>query len=657
MELAEREREVEHLRYAEVAMQRQAVEEVRQVRLAVAESALQQEALGHAIQQAELQQQQQQQLALSSCAQPVSSPVSGRSLIDALGFSPDQSKEDKCARLHEAVHVLKDLAQQLMECSDGFADVGTALREAEARGPALCRLPHGGPAEEAQTAATSSQRPSLRSEAVQEAAASAFPGEVEGFFLDVVTAAGGSGDLPPELKRLPLTPAEPSEEDGEPRLVASVGRHHQPRFFEALVPTQSDRVLISRTAFKVSWVPDGSSVWLHPCGTNPIVVDSQVVRRGDVMPLKPGSELLFSYERKVLLCLRFGRIDAATPVAMDAAPVAAAASPAVRAAKAEGRWSIDRALNLAREPNERVCERALLLEGAASLEEAVQRLNRASVQAPSELCIVRLPEGDVMLYARDLGEEALRSLLGVGDEAPAEGREEESAQHPWRLLCVYASGLSAEDLAALPRELRGIGVPEGAIFGGPGRRLRVEAWLPDLAAQQSVARVLFRLEASGGALGITSNSCDGLLVDRKPLGIGESCSLLPGQVLGFAPQEATTREQPLLELLVQRCPPRPLDGGKPQEALPGDGCYPCSQHFGQVMPSIPEEISVVEEEISLVEEDGLPAIAESKAEAQEISLVDEDCSSADAGGKVGKPSAVSPSVGSGQCEPHLDVPA
>mmetsp|Transcript_118286 Transcript_118286/g.368385 ORF Transcript_118286/g.368385 Transcript_118286/m.368385 type:complete len:80 (-) Transcript_118286:2-241(-) len=79
-----------------------------------------------------------------------------------------------------------------------------------------------------------------------------------------------------------------------------------------------------------------------------------------------------------------------------------------------------------------------------------------------------------------------------------------------------------------------------------------------------------------------------------------------------------------------------MSGGVPQDALPGDGCYPCSQQFGQAMPSIPEEISCVEEEISLVEEEGFPA---------------------DAGGGGGRPPDASPGAGSRQCDPAIDASA
>ena len=93
------------------------------------------------------------------------------------------------------------------------------------------------------------------------------------FALEFIMANGRDGDvIPLQLRRLPLSRREPTGTG----FCVSVGRHHQPEFFEAWLPDLSQRSCISRKAFDVAWTAGSDRAVLTACGTNPLSVDGKV---------------------------------------------------------------------------------------------------------------------------------------------------------------------------------------------------------------------------------------------------------------------------------------------------------------------------------------------------------------------------------------------
>ncbi|CAK9018508.1 unnamed protein product [Durusdinium trenchii] len=84
---------------------------------------------------------------------------------------------------------------------------------------------------------------------------------------------------------------------------AAVGRDLQSSIFEAWLPTPR-ACYLSRKAIEIQWDSSGEAKLLA-CGSNPLLVDGQLLERGREAPLRRGSEITFGYEGKVLLRLRF----------------------------------------------------------------------------------------------------------------------------------------------------------------------------------------------------------------------------------------------------------------------------------------------------------------------------------------------------------------
>lgn len=457
------------------------------------------------------------------------------------------------------------------------------------------------------------------------------------FCLEVVMATGiAAGSLPLKYQRMPLAPAVPTIEDGESRLSVTVGRQHQPRFFELVLPSQSQRILISRTAFKISWSPGKNAAWLLPCGTNTLSVDARVVRKGTAVPLRFGAELRFSYERRLLLHLRFAA--AAGPGPGAAAPLVdglclcmaiadAGSQPAeVALAAPEGH----EAVNAPTDSSELADEDAVR-EPQALLRRSPERTSKGrAAPAKGERASSCLPELDPRRRL-DFGAAAAPSgaaraaspqrvappvALVISEEA------REAAPSAWRLVCVHSECLRTSELAALSHDLRGFDIPLGVTVGGWGHQSpNFEAWLPDPILRYSISRAHFRLEVIDGALSITNSSFSTLCVDKQPLSTGEMRALSAGQTVSFARQEGAGAVH-FLQLRVQgpclfpdsaKEAPPPPPRVAPSSQVDADGVAPYQLEVLAAAGLALESLSPELRRLPLVPAAGVSSGAEGKA--------------------------------------------
>ncbi|CAK0856793.1 unnamed protein product, partial [Prorocentrum cordatum] len=234
------------------------------------------------------------------------------------------------------------------------------------------------------------------------------------FFLELVAAHGQAAEaVSPLLRQLPLAAAAGCLPGPDGKVTQQIGRHHQAEFFEAWLPDVSSRSCVSRKAIEVSWAPGADEAWLTACGTNPVSVDGKVVQKGAGAALRPGSDIIFSYELKVLLRLRF---VACGPVVTEA-PAVAAAQRGCQEVDAEGRWSACRSLQLSGEDlQEMLSSRMVVLEG--SVNDAINRLNAGLVPDPGAYCAVysATKSAYYLLYQAGMKDRAFACLGVAGGE-------------------------------------------------------------------------------------------------------------------------------------------------------------------------------------------------------------------------------------------------
>lgn len=113
-ELAERDREIEHLRSAEIKVRQHAAAEMRAMRAEVAETAQRQEALGHEVREAERRQEQRQAILWRNCEGGTPGATEQLSFfLERLGVPPNAPSEAKRLLLHDAVCALQEFVGQL----------------------------------------------------------------------------------------------------------------------------------------------------------------------------------------------------------------------------------------------------------------------------------------------------------------------------------------------------------------------------------------------------------------------------------------------------------------------------------------------------------------------------------------------------------------
>jgi len=374
------------------------------------------------------------------------------------------------------------------------------------------------------------------------------------FALDLVLCQGPGPDaLARELCRLPLEPAAPGS-DGKWSM--AVGRHLQEQYFQAWLPDATNRACISRHALEISWQAGSDKAHLLACGTNPVSVDGTLVAKGSTATLKPGSDITFTYELKVLLRLKFVALSAER-----------------RSADVAKSWSVENTQQLTIADFERARENKILkLAGVSSVAEAVERLNWGAISCQSGYCMVysATRAAHFLVYQGGMKEAAF-SALGLVEKAPgpdspvgvtganskaafsrlslswtppgeaaagAEGavNDEASADCRWCLLCKRAEGLTTEALNAMPKSMQYLSLKHGkTIFGRTNQQVQLEALIPDPVSRFNITRQHAEFEVKAGALSVT-NLCNSvlMLIDEEPVPKDASKQLQNGQVLNFA---------------------------------------------------------------------------------------------------------------------------
>lgn len=244
-----------------------------------------------------------------------------------------------------------------------------------------------------------------------------------------------------------------------------VGRLHQRELLEAWLPDAAKCSCISRTAFEFFWTASGDS-WILACGSGSLSVDGKVAIRNTTVPLRPGSEVVFTYERRILLRLHLVRSGSPTedvqekafPLANCSAKAVTRSFRAISRSRQQGSpsstgggmsavaaasvtsftrgvsadastpadhparsWSTDRVHTLGpdmlRGGTLGLAEQAWLLKGVHSVEEAVMRLNAGDLQADVGFCIVHCSaeKSYVLLYEQGMQEDAF-AQLGIQPE-------------------------------------------------------------------------------------------------------------------------------------------------------------------------------------------------------------------------------------------------
>jgi len=249
--------------------------------------------------------------------------------------------------------------------------------------------------------------------------------------------------LSPSWRWLPLTRIPGNNS-------AVVGRHVQNSLFEAWLPIPQ-RACISRKAIEIFWEATGEAK-LVSCGSNPVLVDKLSVEKGAAQPLKVGSEIIFTYDSKVLLRFLYMAFEDSrfTPP-----------------------WSLE-CSRLVSDDLERW--KLPLLPGVSSVTEAVERLNSGISKCSNGLCLVFCPAERqyFLLYRKDC-------QAALADVTDSRARPLPPPSLAWtppeeafcELRCLEVQGMTMEQVQALPLELREMPVPHGQSF------IKAEAFLRD----------------------------------------------------------------------------------------------------------------------------------------------------------------------------------
>lgn len=104
----------------------------------------------------------------------------------------------------------------------------------------------------------------------------------------------------PEFRMLPL---RAESVDGEGRRMARLGRAHQPQWFEAVLVDATDLGSVSREACEFCWGGPDGAVLLRSIGSTIVIVDDEMVNRGNSIPLRPGSRIVLARQLPTELCV------------------------------------------------------------------------------------------------------------------------------------------------------------------------------------------------------------------------------------------------------------------------------------------------------------------------------------------------------------------
>jgi len=267
--------------------------------------------------------------------------------------------------------------------------------------------------------------------------------------------------LSPSWRWLPLTRIPGNNS-------AVVGRHVQNSLFEAWLPIPQ-RACISRKAIEIFWEATGEAK-LVSCGSNPVLVDGLLVEKGAAQPLKVGSEIIFTYDSKVLLRFLYMAFEDSrfTPP-----------------------WSLECSRLVS---NDLERWKLPLLAGVSSVTEAVERLNSGISKCSNGLCLVFCPAERqyFLLYRKDC-QAALADVTDVFRPPNLAWTPPEEAF--CELRCLEVQGMTMEQVQALPLELREMPVPQGQSF------IKAEAFLrDDDPLKQALCQLLYLDAERKGAL-------------------------------------------------------------------------------------------------------------------------------------------------------------
>lgn len=393
--------------------------------------------------------------------------------------------------------------------------------------------------------------------------------------LVLMSAAGVDVDGLP--RKLTLTPTTPSSESSPgTKLVAYIGRQHQPELFEAWLPDLSLRNCISRTAFEVTLGPARSSeadaLWVVVRGANPMTVDGRSTPRGAATPVQLGSEVGFCSDsdvRSTFLALRLQPAHLALPAAGPAVGVPAAAAAAAVAAASTPSAVQGQAASAVPVP---VSKAVSVPISKAAVPQTAQ--SRVSGSAPSSRVsgsaetlhtpVVGASPSHIVAAAATPPSNAATAVAEPPAPAAALPGTTRTRAHTsdastpasstatpasaltaggWRLECVKAEGLTSESLDTMPPELRSFPIQDAGtvLLGRQHQPQCFEALLAGAPSRLSfISRTHVQLEVRQGTLYATNMSSNPIYVGRNGLDRGSSCALAKDDILSFARNEGNS---------------------------------------------------------------------------------------------------------------------
>eukprot|EP00929_Paragymnodinium_shiwhaense_P075916 TRINITY_DN3889_c0_g1_i2.p1 TRINITY_DN3889_c0_g1~~TRINITY_DN3889_c0_g1_i2.p1 ORF type:complete len:1032 (-),score=220.04 TRINITY_DN3889_c0_g1_i2:393-3488(-) len=310
------------------------------------------------------------------------------------------------------------------------------------------------------------------------------------FALELVRAVGVElEELPSDRRRMALQSLGSAAADVPAGAAsASIGRQHQPEFFEVWLPDASLRNSISRAAFEIVFQP-GSGFKLVVRGGNPVAVDGTVVAKNVEVALRLGSEVGFTYassgEVGVFLLLRFGKT----------------------------------------------------LPPGASAQGAAMATAQAPLAPPPSAKAAAQPSSPGDGPARRVSE-AQSQISSVADAAKPAGPPR------GRLDCVVAEGLTADQLNALPAEVKTLPLTGSSTVVGRQHQSRLfEELLTNMPQNLSfISRSHVQVEVNQEGKFVVSNmSSNPLYVDKESVPKGGARTVTLDSTISFARLEQSAK--------------------------------------------------------------------------------------------------------------------
>jgi len=258
-------------------------------------------------------------------------------------------------------------------------------------------------------------------------------------------------------------------------------------------------------------------------------------------------------------------------------------------------WCVDRSIQLEDITKSML---SILLERVASVIEAVDGLNSRTLTSPMPgFCIVysatkaayfllyQLGKKDQALahveldccsptkskkYEKDFGfpvdsPPTKKAAAVTFDSSPVGGVTPPTTSKPsmpcgliagekgWLLRCIYAEGVSPEQLDSMPAESRDLVLSSGTTFIGRHHQPKqFEDWLPVQDVRYLVSRSHVQIVTNGDSITVTNEKENMLNVDMESLHKGQSRAIGNGQVLSFCKKNENGTWVNFLMLQVRR---------------------------------------------------------------------------------------------------------